>query len=62
MNRRNFVKRFAPLVTVPFLMNGFKLNAYPIKDGYNKILSDTDKVLVMIQLNGGNDGLNTVIP
>ena len=24
--------------------------------------SNTDKVLVIVQLNGGNDGLNTVIP
>lgn len=34
----------------------------PLFRGMEALQTETDKVLVLIQLNGGNDGLNTVIP
>ena len=65
MKRRDFVKMAVPVSTVPFLVGGFSLRAYghtPILDAFIGASKETDHVLVLIQLNGGNDGLNMVIP
>lgn len=37
-------------------------NSSPVQQMTSSYLTDTDKVLVLIQLNGGNDGINTVVP
>ena len=66
MKRRDFIKTLA----VSGAGAALTLNSIPIKAlGFNSVLSkicspfvDTDKVLVVIQLLGGNDGLNTIIP
>ncbi len=65
MNRRAFLRHTVPVTTIPFLLGGFSLTAYGrsgFLDRLAAIAADTDRVLVLIQLNGGNDGLNTVIP
>jgi uncharacterized protein (DUF1501 family) len=67
MKRRDFFKQTLPAsVTLPALLNGFSVkaftNASPLVQALMGTTTDTDKVLVMIQLNGGNDGLNMVIP
>ncbi|HEX6431005.1 MAG TPA: DUF1501 domain-containing protein [Niastella sp.] len=67
MKRRDFFKKTIPAsVTLPALLNGFSVkaftNASPLVQALMGTATDTDKVLVMIQLNGGNDGLNMVIP
>ncbi|PHI20222.1 hypothetical protein CEQ90_08510 [Lewinellaceae bacterium SD302] len=59
MNRRNFLRK-AGLLGIP-------LAAAPLNVSFTRALStlvdpDDDKVLVLIQLSGGNDGLNTLIP
>jgi uncharacterized protein (DUF1501 family) len=65
MNRRDFLKRAAPVTAVPFTVNGLRLAAFgneqpqTANPGAGAAL---DRVLVLIQLSGGNDGLNTVIP
>ncbi len=64
MKRRDFLKA-APVAVLPAFLNGITLNAYgssPMLSALAGADADTDHVLVLIQLNGGNDGLNTVIP
>lgn len=65
MKRRDFLQTAAAAAVLPALMGGFPMGAY----GYSPELyaltggaTQTDRVLVLIQLNGGNDGLNMIIP
>ncbi|OQX98156.1 MAG: hypothetical protein B6I20_11420, partial [Bacteroidetes bacterium 4572_117] len=64
MDRRKFIKRMGAASAAPLLLNGFSINALAANSPLMKMLaaSDSDRVLVFIQLHGGNDGLNTVIP
>ena len=65
MKRRDFLARAVPATTLPFFLNGFPLQAFgrsPIIEALTKAAFSTDRVLVLVQLVGGNDGLNTVIP
>jgi uncharacterized protein (DUF1501 family) len=65
MRRRDFLKQAVPASTLPFLIGGFSLRTYgrsPFLEALVASATQTDRVLVLVQLNGGNDGLNTVIP
>lgn len=65
MKRRSFIRRTATAaITLPFALNGFRFQAIAQTPHLTKLLGsdDNDTVLVIIQLTGGNDGLNTVIP
>ncbi|NQW30257.1 MAG: DUF1501 domain-containing protein [Ignavibacteria bacterium] len=64
LNRRRFITRSAGAMAVPFLLNGMTLKALdgPILQKLFNGDQETDRVLVLVQLSGGNDGLNTVIP
>lgn len=65
MKRRDFLKYTAPAAVLPSFINGFSIQAFgasPLLAALEGAASDNDHVLVMIQLNGGNDGLNMVIP
>jgi uncharacterized protein (DUF1501 family) len=62
MKRRTFLKRL-PAVALPMALGGIPLRAM----GLNPLTllaqqSHNDRVLVILQLHGGNDGLNTLIP
>jgi uncharacterized protein (DUF1501 family) len=59
MKRRNFLKNTAFATAGSLLIPQF-LKAYEQKHLGQK--PNNDKILVIIQLSGGNDGLNTVIP
>ncbi len=48
-------------MTIPVLLNGMKLSAMPKSSMFGS-MNETDRVLVLIRLNGGNDGINMVIP
>ncbi|MCB0735108.1 MAG: DUF1501 domain-containing protein [Flavobacteriales bacterium] len=65
MKRRDFLRTSAPFTVLPFMMNGTPLTALgnpKIMNTLSRAFVNTDHVLVLIQMNGGNDGLNTVIP
>lgn len=64
MKRRDFIK-MSSMATLAYSINGNPIHAY----GENQVLSmiaktrgNNENILVIIQLSGGNDGLNTLIP
>jgi uncharacterized protein (DUF1501 family) len=66
MKRRDFIKAAAPLAVVPFFSNQLFAAAMPHTRLDEAVLGmmgpETDRVMVIIQMNGGNDGLNMVLP
>lgn len=58
IDRRNFLKKTA-MVTLPIALGGFPLTAYSKKSKSSKE-DENDKILVLLQLQGGNDGLATI--
>ncbi|MEL7427089.1 MAG: hypothetical protein AAFN81_29115, partial [Bacteroidota bacterium] len=61
MKRRSFLKK-SGLVGAPLLLGGVPVSAISDQTFLNALNGDSDRVLVLIQLNGGNDGLATIIP
>ena len=65
MKRREFLEK-SVAVTLPALISGYSVKALnansPLVQALIGTGTDTDHVLVIIQLSGGNDGLNMVIP
>ena len=67
MKRRDFLKNSIPAAAIlPAVVDGYSVKAFsndsPLMQALLNPLIDTDHVLVIVQLNGGNDGLNMVIP
>lgn len=61
MKRRSFLKTSAAVGT-PILINGIPVNAIARNSFLDFVNPENDKILVLIQLSGGNDGLNCVLP
>ena len=64
MKRKDFLKNTMAGVVLPAFINGISLRALagtPAAHALSRYMND-DKVVVLLQLAGGNDGLNTVIP
>jgi uncharacterized protein (DUF1501 family) len=63
MKRRSFIKKLPIVAGIPFALGGIPLKAM----GANPLsrlarLSNNGRVLIILQLHGGNDGLNMLIP
>jgi len=65
MKRREFLGK-SMAVTLPAIISGYSVKAFnensPLVQALIGTGTDTDHVLVIVQLSGGNDGLNMVIP
>jgi uncharacterized protein (DUF1501 family) len=67
MKRRTFLRNSIPAAAFfPAIVDGYSAKAFTLNSPLMQALMcpsiDTDHVLVIVQLSGGNDGLNTVIP
>ncbi len=67
MKRRDFLATTLPAAAIlPEVINGYSVKAFnvnsPLVQALMRGTTLTDHVLVIIQLSGGNDGLNMVIP
>ncbi|MBK8484050.1 MAG: DUF1501 domain-containing protein [Saprospiraceae bacterium] len=61
MKRRTFLQ-VSSLATVPMLINGIPVSAVARNSFLDFVSPENDKILVLIQMTGGNDGLNMVLP
>ena len=61
MKRRSFLKK-SSLLSLPAFLGGFELATLSSSNLFNIVNGDDDKVLVLIDLNGGNDGLSSFVP
>jgi uncharacterized protein (DUF1501 family) len=67
MKRRDFINFTSSSVFLPILLGGYSAKAHmksttAFMKAMEQIATANDRILVVIQLSGGNDGLNTVIP
>lgn len=64
MKRRDFLRNTIPSVLIPSLIGGFSVRALASSPFLRAVSRNmgSDRVLVLVQLSGGNDGLNMVIP
>jgi uncharacterized protein (DUF1501 family) len=62
MKRRNFIKKLS-LASIPFTIGGIPIKLMA-ENSLTRMAkqSDNDRALVILQMHGGNDGLNAVIP
>jgi uncharacterized protein (DUF1501 family) len=64
MKRRDFIQKVMASTALPLVLNGFPIESIASNSIFEQLgkTGFEDRILVIIQLNGGNDGLNTVIP
>ncbi|MEM6763708.1 MAG: DUF1501 domain-containing protein [Bacteroidota bacterium] len=65
MKRRDFVRSASLSLSLPMVLGGSPIRAFGKTTALDALLANAafeDRVLVLVRLNGGNDGLNTFIP
>ncbi|RZS97443.1 DUF1501 domain-containing protein [Cecembia calidifontis] len=63
MKRRKFIKHVAHSLAIPGILGGFGTPSLGREiERLLQMATETGRVLVLIYLDGGNDGLNTVVP
>lgn len=66
MKRRDFLKYTVPAAAGTIVIGSIPIRTLGMESPLIRALmespDDTDHVLVLVQMNGGNDGLNMVIP
>jgi uncharacterized protein (DUF1501 family) len=62
MRRRSFIATTAAASLGTQMLGGVPLHAYSPARMFDTLSEDDDRVLIVIQMFGGNDGLNTIIP
>ncbi|MBU2913889.1 DUF1501 domain-containing protein [Reichenbachiella agariperforans] len=64
MKRRNFIKKLGFAAGAPIAFQGVPLQILAAQQEFQNLAaqSTNDNVLIILQMHGGNDGLNTVIP
>lgn len=62
MKRRSFIKKSLGAAAIPVFLNGLPVRMFADQFSKMAALSTNDRVVVMVQLMGGNDGLNTLVP
>ncbi|RMG63050.1 MAG: DUF1501 domain-containing protein [Bacteroidetes bacterium] len=64
MRRRDFLKGILPMALAPVALNGLPVRVMGRSLMTSSFTCDdiNDRILVLIQLHGGNDGLNTLVP
>ena len=61
MKRRQFLQS-GSFLSLPVLLGGLEVSAIAKSSLFSMVNNGDDRILVLVQLNGGNDGLNMVIP
>ncbi len=64
MKRRSFIQRSLALAAAPMMLNGIPIRSMASSLSTQAFTCEeiADRVLVLVQLHGGNDGLNTIVP
>lgn len=65
MDRRKFIAKLPILGGLPFVLDSIPFNVLGQPNSPLQRLAahcDTDRVLIILQMHGGNDGINTIIP
>lgn len=64
MKRRKFLKKASFAAGAPIAFQGIPIKLLAAQSTFNNLAaqSTNDKVLVILQMHGGNDGLNTIVP
>ncbi|HAA20967.1 MAG TPA: hypothetical protein DCP28_20240 [Cytophagales bacterium] len=64
MKRRKFLKNMSLTMGAPFALGGVPVKLLAQRNGLHQLASQStnDRILVILQMHGGNDGLNTLVP